>query len=398
MLKFFFDISGAAENRPLFSELRIERQHPEVFHEGGAFGRHPVINLDLRLLKALSWHAMLSKIRTLLSNTYSQFDYLLESTALKTYEKTLFNLIMSGEETVDEANLMSSLQKLSGFLTRCHNSPCVILIDEYDVPLEVAYHKGFFEDASVFFSGMFSALLKNSCLSLMSRGSVPITISDSLGYSNKLDSVFTDLNVWTLLYYAGYLNYRDGYASIPNNEVYSEWVTWLLPKIGEQAVMTSFVDLLLIGNVEAFSSSLPKTIMESLLYFDVEGSTSGKKAEAFYHAFCLGLFITARNRKYEVKSNHEGGTGRYDIKIMPTTQISTSIGVIVEFKVAGEEDDVQDMALTGLNQVSDKEYRAAYPPQLTRLCQYGIAFKGKNCLVIGENWQKVDNLWQKFNK
>ncbi|KAJ3001741.1 UNVERIFIED_CONTAM: hypothetical protein HDU68_006684, partial [Siphonaria sp. JEL0065] len=142
------------------------------------------------------------------------------------------------------------------------------------------------------------------------------------------------------------------------------------------------------GNIQAFSDNLPKTIIESFSYFDVGGSNSGKKAEAFYHAFCLGLFITARDFKYEVKSNHEGGTGRYDIKIMPTTQISTSVGVIIEFKVVGENEDLQDMAFAGLNQVRDKEYRAACPPELTKLCEYGIAFKGKNSCVVGEKWEK----------
>ncbi|KAJ3002693.1 UNVERIFIED_CONTAM: hypothetical protein HDU68_006085, partial [Siphonaria sp. JEL0065] len=139
------------------------------------------------------------------------------------------------------------------------------------------------------------------------------------------------------------------------------------------------------------------TIMESFSYFDVGGSNSGKKAEAFYHAFCLGLLITARDFKYEVKSNHEGGTDRYNIKIMPTTQTTTSFGVIIEFKVAGKADDLQDMAFAGLNQIREKEYRAACPPELTLLCEYGIAFKGKDSWVVGEKWEKdLEGLWRKL--
>ena len=53
MLESFFDIAGASENRELFSGLRIEREHPNLFREGGAFGRHPVINLDLKVCPSL---------------------------------------------------------------------------------------------------------------------------------------------------------------------------------------------------------------------------------------------------------------------------------------------------------------------------------------------------------
>jgi hypothetical protein len=103
---------------------------------------------------------MLDSVRTLLSDTYSQFKYLLDSNVLDDDEKTLFRRIKSNDETVYQPLLELSLKKLSGYLTQYHNSPCVILIDEYDVPLESAYHKGFFEEARAFFGGLFSALLK----------------------------------------------------------------------------------------------------------------------------------------------------------------------------------------------------------------------------------------------
>ena len=53
MLQSFFDIAGASKNRELFNGLRIEREHPNLFREGGAFGRHPVINLDLKVCHSL---------------------------------------------------------------------------------------------------------------------------------------------------------------------------------------------------------------------------------------------------------------------------------------------------------------------------------------------------------
>ncbi|KAI9331589.1 hypothetical protein BDR26DRAFT_1010893 [Obelidium mucronatum] len=453
----------------------------------GSFGRHPVITLDLKQLRsALTWDEMVDSIRNLLSKTYSHFHCLLQSTCLKPHEKELFNRIMSNDETVRKAQLQDSLMMLSAYLTSYYKKSCVVLIDEYDVPLESACQNGFFKEARAFFGGLFSALLKGNdanifkavlvgvlrvsesdflsglnnlmgdniiatwyngyqsndvflynpwsviclcaegtirnywndsggtatiktllksrtpafkenALMLMSWNPTYITINDSLRYDD-LDQTANDTDVWTLLYYAGYLGLNnDGMFRIPNMEVYSEWVAWLLPKIGEQAVMSSLVESLLGGNVQGFSINLPKTIMESFSYFDVGGSNSGKKAEAFYHAFCLGLFITARDRKYEVKSNHEGGTGRYNIKMMPTTQISTSVGVIIEFKVVGENEDLQDVAFTGLKQVCEKEYRADCPQELKTLCEYGISFKGKNCYVVGERREKdLEGMWRKI--
>ena len=103
---------------------------------------------------------MLDSVRLLLSKTYLQFSYLLDSPDLQTPEKILFNRIRSCDDNVKESHLKDSLRALSAYLTRYHKSPCVILIDEYDAPLESAFHEGFFKAARDFFGGLFSALLK----------------------------------------------------------------------------------------------------------------------------------------------------------------------------------------------------------------------------------------------
>lgn len=103
---------------------------------------------------------MLLGIRYLVGEIYSEFKYLLESDALDDDEKSLFIQIKKQDILVNEIRLQASLEKLSNYLTRHHNSKCVILIDEYDVPLENAYEKGFVEKAKTFLGNLFSNLLK----------------------------------------------------------------------------------------------------------------------------------------------------------------------------------------------------------------------------------------------
>ncbi|KAJ3103345.1 hypothetical protein HK100_004225, partial [Physocladia obscura] len=165
---------------------------------------------------------------------------------------------------------------------------------------------------------------KEACLSFMGCSHLYVQINDSLQYDN-LTYTSDDSDIWTLLYYAGYLSCSvDGALSIPNLEVNYEWVSWLMPNIVEAPIINSIITALICGDIN-----------------------SGKKAEAFYHAFCLGLFIAARDYNYEVKSNHEGGTSCYDVRLLPRNLFGDSFGVIIEFKVAEEDEDVQDAASLG---------------------------------------------------
>ena len=90
------------------------------------------------------------KIRSCLSYTYSQFKYLLGSDALDDFEKADFRRILWKDESLSAAFLKDSLQQLSAYLTKYHKSRCVILVDEYDAPLESAHHNGFFKEARDF--------------------------------------------------------------------------------------------------------------------------------------------------------------------------------------------------------------------------------------------------------
>lgn len=67
----------------------------------------------------------------------------------------------------------------------------------------------------------------------------------------------------------------------------------------------------------------------------------------------LGLLVEFMNRKFIVKSNREGGKGRFDIMI---EAVDRSVGIVLEFKVAHDYDSLEELAKVGKNQIMDKKY------------------------------------------
>ncbi|RUS25683.1 hypothetical protein BC938DRAFT_471798 [Jimgerdemannia flammicorona] len=95
--------------------------------------------------------------------------------------------------------------------------------------------------------------------------------------------------------------------------------------------------------------------MECLSFHDVGGSESGKKAAVFYHAFCLGLFVALQCRGYNVRSNREAGLGRFDVRAEPKLRGALP-GIVMELKVARENNDPDTLAQTALDQIIEKQY------------------------------------------
>ncbi|KAI9346603.1 hypothetical protein BDR26DRAFT_855819 [Obelidium mucronatum] len=520
MLKTFFDLGNHESNRILFQDLLIAKHRPELFGPNGRFGRHPVVFLDLKGLKAGTWNDMIDNIRILLADVYTQFEYLMHSPKLNQPQKEIFRRIWMLDETVKTTQLQNSLKKLTEYLTRHHGEPCVVLVDEYDTPLESAHQKKYFEDARDFFGAMFSALLKgndeniykavlvgvlrvaksdflsglnnlmvytfknrrfsdkfgfssqevglllekhqpgldvmtvkawyngyqsaeglevfNPCSViglcsegdiqnfwvdtgstttitplLKSRGSsfrelvsgllgdkigqvptgITLKINDSLRY-DSLQSNIEDEDVWTLLYFAGYLAVRnDGKYYIPNMEVSFEWLSWVLPNVHVPKSFQSIIKILLCGDIPEFARLLPEIIISSFSYYDVGGPIPGSISEAFYHAFVLGLLFSGRDSGYDIESNREAGTGRFDLVLRPQRHLPPdALGIIIEFKVASESEEVGVAATRGLGQIRDKNYRVRCS-DLENICEIGIGFKGKLCSVVGERLKKIAGSW-----
>ena len=76
--------------------------------------------------------------------------------------------------------------------------------------------------------------------------------------------------------------------------------------------------------------------------------------EYFYHIYTLGIFKSfLDSNRFIIKSNREGGNGRFDVSIRKK---DNSIGFIIEFKLAENEDEMEEKAIIALNQMKEKEY------------------------------------------
>ena len=153
MLKYFFDIKGAEENRKLFKGLYIEKT--ESYKEQG---QYPVIFLSLKDLKARTWEEMERKIIITLSDFFSEYEYLLNELTGINFEN-LKNIIYK-KASIDD--LTTALKFLTKILYEKYNKKVVVLVDEYDSPLVSAYINGYYERAKDFFKTFYSTVLKDN--------------------------------------------------------------------------------------------------------------------------------------------------------------------------------------------------------------------------------------------
>ncbi|WP_320950513.1 AAA family ATPase, partial [Fusobacterium sp.] len=121
MLKYFFDIKEAEENRKLFKDLYIEKT--ENFREQG---QYPVIFLSLKDLKARTWEEMEEKIIVMLSDLFSEYEHLLNELIGRDCDK--FKKIIY--ENTNLSNLGKALKFLTKILYEKYNKKVVVLIDE----------------------------------------------------------------------------------------------------------------------------------------------------------------------------------------------------------------------------------------------------------------------------
>ncbi|MBS5188242.1 MAG: AAA family ATPase, partial [Fusobacterium nucleatum] len=153
MLKYFFDIKEAEENRKIFKDLYIEKT--ESFKEQG---QYPVIFLSLKDLKARTWEIMEKDIKSTVASLFSEYKYLLKD--LDKFDTITFeNVIM---KNIELENLKEILKFLTKILYEKYNKKVIVLIDEYDSPLVSAYTNGYYENAKDFFKTFYSIVLKDN--------------------------------------------------------------------------------------------------------------------------------------------------------------------------------------------------------------------------------------------
>lgn len=147
-------------------------------------GRYPVINLTLKSAKQPTYDMAYGALRNLIREEFERHFYVLRGDALQEREKRKFEAICNGE--VEAVEYATALKFLSVCLEKFHENKVLILIDEYDVPLENAYFEGFYDSMIKFIRSLFESALKtNTCLEFG-------VITGCLRISRE--SIFTGLN------------------------------------------------------------------------------------------------------------------------------------------------------------------------------------------------------------
>ncbi len=162
MLKCFFEIGGKKE---LFEGLKIA-QEKELCEK--YMGKFPVISISLKSVDGLNYETATAALRSVIGDEAARFGFLEESRNLSTDEKAsylrLVNVDLSSEAdyTMSDAALTGSLKTLSRLLAKHYGRNTILLIDEYDVPLDKAFQSGYYDQMVSLIRNMLGNVLKTN--------------------------------------------------------------------------------------------------------------------------------------------------------------------------------------------------------------------------------------------
>ncbi len=156
MLRYFFE-KTEHDTSHLFRHLKIWQAGEEYT---GKQGKYPVIFLTFKDVKANHWKGCLRLVKDIIGEEYKRHDYLLESSVLKGNEKNSFTRVVHLKAETEE--YARGLVKLSEYLTLYHQQKVILLIDEYDTPIQAGYVNGYYAEVVGFMRNFLSGGLKDN--------------------------------------------------------------------------------------------------------------------------------------------------------------------------------------------------------------------------------------------
>ena len=160
MLKCFFEIGG---DPGLFQGLKIAQER-ELWEK--YMGQFPVIFISLKNVEGLSFDAAKASLKYTLGREAGRFPFLLESEKLTDQEKNSYRALTeigkNGEFQMSDPAMEKALLTLSDLLSKHYGKKVIILIDEYDVPLDKAFQYGFYDEMVSLIRNLFGSGLKTN--------------------------------------------------------------------------------------------------------------------------------------------------------------------------------------------------------------------------------------------
>lgn len=155
MLRYFFESSDES-NRYLFEGLEVSKNERYMQEQG----KYPVILVSFSSLKAQDFNQNMEIFVETLANIFEYHSKNIDLNKLSLREQNKWNRFLNGEPT--QTDLTTSLQFLSRCLEKSYNQNVIILIDEYDVPLDNAYFNGFYDKMITFIRILFESAIKGN--------------------------------------------------------------------------------------------------------------------------------------------------------------------------------------------------------------------------------------------
>ena len=243
MLYYFFSINEK-ENSYLFDGLNISKNKDALKYQN----KYPTIFISLKEMKSLTFDAQISSFSNVIYELLDKNLEILSSDQLSDTTKDILNKLHNRSSSVEDLKI--SLRVITNALYTYYQQKVIVLIDEYDVPLQAAYQNNYYEEMVEFLRSVFSSALKTNdalekgvmtgCLRI-SKESIFTGLNNFTAYSvlNNISSEsfgFTESEVKQLLKDYNLSEkmdevkeWYDGYQ-FGNNEIYNPWSTLMYVK------------------------------------------------------------------------------------------------------------------------------------------------------------------------
>ncbi len=328
MVEQFFSVQYA-DRGELFERFAIWQEEKYRLLQG----TYPVISLSFANIKNAKYQVIRKRICQILTGLYSEHRFLMEGDLLDEKEKSFFESV---SVDMDDATATYALHELSSYLSRFYKKKVLILLDEYDTPMQEAYVYGYWEELVSFTQNLFNATFKTNpylgraIMTGITRVSKESIFSDLnnlevvTATSEKYASAFgfTQEEVWDALEKFGLLEEReevkkwyDGFTFGNRKDIYNPWS--ILNYLDKRKVSTYWANTSsnsLVGKLIREGSKEVKETMEDLLKGkslcmeldeQIVYSDLGENESAIWSLFLASGYLKAEHHTFSVEYGRE---------------------------------------------------------------------------------------------